>query len=168
MIFSSFEDWLSATHDNLLSDPCKRRGFLSFARAFSRVNEEDGPFSQETAETAAFLSEALNGDELMELARELRLVSDQEESPDDPILPEADFTFCERQMLCQLQALFPPVVYHHVKILTCKAKNFILARDDYEMLTAANHRALHQLAELPELHNPVYVEFDEHGGLMIA
>lgn len=70
-------------------------------------------------------------------------------------------------MVKQLYSLYPTDLIQQSSIISIGNYNFVLRKDDLDRLTDDQYAILSLISETTELHNPVYVEVDEEGKLIV-
>ena len=70
-------------------------------------------------------------------------------------------------MVKQLYSLYPTDLIQQSSIISIGNYNFVLRKDDLDRLTDDQYAILSLISETTELHNPVYVEVDKEGRLIV-
>lgn len=71
------------------------------------------------------------------------------------------------RMIEELYSLYPTDLIQQSSIISIGNYNFVLRKDDLDRLTDDQYAILSLMTETTELHNPVYVEIDDHGKLIV-
>lgn len=82
-------------------------------------------------------------------------------------LSEKDFNLADEQMLRLLEQMNPADKIIDSEIINLDNYYFVFKKNDISKLTERHLDILSTLTEKEELHNPVYVEIDERGRLLI-
>lgn len=125
----------------------------------------------ELIEKSAFLVNTLSQKELSELShkmniwnvKESRIMAGEQQVP----LEEEDFNKDDVQLICLLDSMYPLSMIKESEIIAVNDNYFVFKKDDISKLTEAHYDVLDSLTETEELMNPVYVDIDEEGRLII-
>lgn len=136
----------------------------SFRRGLSEINEE-------RAKKCAFVVGVLSENELSELthtmnlwkAKERRIMSGEYQVD----LDERDFNENDSRLISMLDAMYPIDLIDDSEIIEIDNHYFVFRKSDTRRLTEEHFDILSILTEKEQLHNPVYVEIDEGGRLII-
>ena len=82
-------------------------------------------------------------------------------------LDESDFDSGDIHLTKTLLAMYPEEMINHSYVLPVKGKNFVFSTDDARLLTEQQADTLWRVADDPELVNPVFVQIDAEGRLII-
>lgn len=82
-------------------------------------------------------------------------------------LCERDFNSDDESMIKLLDKMFPLEIIENSTVINLDKNYFVFSNTDVPKLTEEHFDALLSLTEQEELHNPVYVEVDEEGGLLV-
>ncbi len=82
-------------------------------------------------------------------------------------LEEKDFTESDSNMMRLLISMYPSSMIDNSFVMEYNNKYFVLSKDNMPRLTEQHCNTLAALSENEELHNPVYVEIDDGGCLLI-
>ena len=138
----------------------------AYANEYKNQNIND-----ELAEKSAFLVCTLSQKELSELShkmhiwnvKESRIMAGEQQVP----LEEDDFNAEDAQLIRLLDSMYPLSMIKESKIIVVNDYYFVLKKEDIPKLTEAHYDVLDSLTETEELMNPVYVDIDEEGRLIV-
>lgn len=82
-------------------------------------------------------------------------------------LEEKDFTESDTDMMVLLASMYPNSMIDNSIVIECNNKYFVLNKEDMPLLTEQHCNTLAALSENEKLHNPVYVDIDDGGCLLI-
>ena len=123
------------------------------------------------AKKSAFIVSALSEHELSELSHKLNLWNAKRNrimsGEYQVALDENDFNSDDAAMVRLLGDMYPDSLVSSSVILPVEQYNFVFAQTDIMRLKESDMDVLSSLADSAELHNPVYVEIDEDGRLVI-
>lgn len=80
---------------------------------------------------------------------------------------EADFTLHDKQYIENLLAMYPLDYINSVELFFHNNKCFVLPKGDMEKLTEQQEEVLYTLAYRDDLENPIFVEIDEDGAVLV-
>lgn len=129
------------------------------------------PINEERAEKCAFVVRVLSDNELSELthamnlwkAKEKRILSGEQQVD----LEESDFNEDDRRIICMLDKMYPIGLIKDSSVVEIDSHYFVFNKKDMPRLTERHFDILSSLAESGQLLNPVYVDIDEGGCLVI-
>lgn len=153
--------WGDYTHERCEFDNAVEREYLN---PKERINEERAKKSQ-------FIVSILSEKELSELthklnlwkAKEARIMSGEKQVD----LSEKDFSDEDDRIMRLLDEMYPISLIEDSHIIEIDNHYFIFRKHDAEQLTEQHFDTLSALADNEQLMNPVYVELDEEGRLII-
>lgn len=127
--------------------------------------------NEERAEKCAFVVRVLSENELSELthamnlwkAKEKRILSGELQVD----LDESDFNEDDRRLICALDKMYPIGLVKNSSVVEIDSHYFVFNKEDTPRLTERHFDILSSLAESGQLLNPVYVDIDEGGRLVI-
>ncbi len=127
--------------------------------------------NEERARKCAFVVGVLSENELSELthtmnlwkAKENRIMSGEYQVD----LDESDFNENDARIISMLDAMYPMELIENSEIIGIDNHYFVFRRNDAQRLSEQHFDILSSLAENEQLYNPVYVEMDEGGRLII-
>lgn len=82
-------------------------------------------------------------------------------------LYEVDFNNADVKLFITLDSIYSTDMIENSKIISLDKKNFVFSKSDSKLLTEKHFDILLSLAQNEELHNPVFVNIDEEGRLLI-
>lgn len=123
------------------------------------------------AQKTAFMVKSLTENELTDLthlfqmwkAKQERILSGEKSVP----LMETDFNEEDKKIVIQLNEMYTDDVVQNSKIVSIGDKNFVFSKEDYDKLTETHYEVLTKLSVNQELNNPVFVEMDNRGRLIV-
>ena len=127
--------------------------------------------NQDRAQKTSFMVKSLTENELTDLthmfhiwrAKEDRIMSGERNVP----LSEKDFNENDEELISQINAIYTKELVQNSIIVSVGEKNFVFSSDDYNKLTEKHHETLLGLSTNPEINNPVFVEIDKRGRLIV-
>lgn len=136
-----------------------------YGRSSDKINEE-------RAEKSAFIVNTLTENELSDLTHSMNLWNNKKDrilsGERQVTLDEEDFNQHDIDMMQKLYDMFSIDEIRNSKIISTDKHYFILNKSDYAKLTEQQMDTLFTLSNSDtELNNPVYVEIDEDGRLLI-
>lgn len=155
---------------NVWGDYTKER--LAFDRAAEECYENGkDQIKEDRAQRSSFIVRTLSEKELSELthkmnlwkAKEKRILSGEYQVE----LDEKDFDHSDKKLIKMLEKMYPMEMVSDSTVYSLNNYNFVFRKEAAERLTATHMDALFALSESEELHNPVFVELDEEGRLII-
>jgi uncharacterized phage-associated protein len=134
-------------------------------------NPSKQEINEEIAEKCAFLVQTLSQKELSELSHKMHIWKSKEPRIMNgelqvPLLEE-DFTKDDENLIQMLDLMYPISMIKESSILAINDHYFVLKKTDIPKLTEMHYDVLDTLTDTEELINPVYVEIDEEGRLVI-
>lgn len=141
------------------------------AVSMSIPQDELVKINQERAQKTSFMVKSLTENELTDLthmfhvwsAKEARIMSGERNVP----LSETDFNENDQELISQINAIYTNELVQNSTIVSVGEKNFVFSTDDYDKLTEQHHEVLRGLSTSQEIRNPVYVEIDKRGRLIV-
>lgn len=123
------------------------------------------------AKLSAFIVRVLPDKELSELTHQLNLWEKKKERIEakehNVTLNEEDFNEHDKNMMLSLSTMFPPELIENSVVHCIGDKCFVFDTEDARTLTEQDFDVLAELSAYPDLHNPVYVEKDDSGRLIV-
>lgn len=155
---------------NVWGDYTKERS--SFNEAIERAIRDNGnEMDNIRAKKCAFIVSILSERELSELSHKLNLWNAKRNrimgGEYQVSLDEADFNDEDASMIALLDKMYPISVINSLVVLPIDQYNFVLSLQDICRLKETDVDVLSALTETEELHNPIYVEIDEEGRLVV-
>lgn len=149
------------THDRIEFDFVAKEAYSSGA---IKINED-------RAALCHFIVGTLSEEELSELTHKLRLWNSHRErimrGEQQVSLCEDDFDQNDANMVNLLGCMYPLDMVRNSSIVSIDKHYFVFSNDDISRLTEQHFDVLDQLIHVEELHNPVYVEIDDEGRLLV-
>lgn len=144
----------------------------AFDRAAEKALEADeGSIDEERAKRSLFIVSILSENELSELTHQLDLWKTKEnrimQGEQQVGLEEEDFSQDDAKLVALLEAMYPNELIENTRIVPLDNHYFLFSKKDAARLTEQHYDTLGELAEKEHLHNPVYVELDEEGRLIV-
>lgn len=123
------------------------------------------------AKKCAFLVGTLTEKELSDLTHQLNLWKSKEKrimnGEYQVDLSEKDFNSDDEKMIHLLDSMYSETLINNSVIFHLDRNYFVFQKEEAQKLTEEHFDILLTLAEQENLHNPVYVEMDEEGRLLI-
>lgn len=157
-----------------------------FSSVFGDYRKERQSFDQESqksyenrkeninhirAEKCAFLVKALSEKDLSDLTRRMNIWKCKEDrimSGESQVsLSEDDFNESDKVLIQMLDCMYSIDFVRQAVVIPINNYNFVLKKEDLDKLTEEHYDILSLMTEKAELHNPVYVEVDEEGRLIV-
>ena len=178
-------DWLQTQASSFQISPLKLQAFEFLCAAFSRSDGEDTgnrtistvSASCDRAEAAAFLVQILSEAELSELLHKFDAWLERERQAcgrQSARLDSAVFSDRDLRLASELRKLYPLEMIRSSTVIQRKDSagqvvSFVIGADDASRLTAQQQLVLTEVALLEPLpvHNPLFVEIDPNGYLVI-
>ena len=144
--------------------------------AFDRAAEESfssGKITvdEDRAKKCAFVVRVLSEGELSELTHSMNLWKSKEKrilgGEYQVDLEESDFNEDDVKIISALDKMYPIELIENSSVVEIDSHYFVFHKSDMPKLTEQNFDTLSNLAESGQLVNPVYVEIDEGGTLII-
>lgn len=155
---------------NVWGDYTKERSSFNIA-AENAYHRKPSAVNTKRAEKCAFLVSAMTEKELSDLTHQMNLWKSKENrimaGEYQVDLDEADFNLEDVKLIHTLDSMYPVEMIENSKIVRLDKKYFVFSKAESERLTEEHFDILLTLAENEELHNPVFVEMDEEGRLVI-
>lgn len=141
------------------------------AKALESYNSGNSEINKRRAERANFVVSVLSERELSDLTHEFEIWKSKESQimsgQAQVELHEADFSDDDYAMTKVLEEMYPDEMIRDSKIVSVGDTFFVFSKEDAKRLTEQHLDTLSALAETADLHNPVFVEIDEMGGLCV-
>lgn len=144
--------------------------------AFNKAAEESYfsgrvAINEDRAKKSAFIVSVLSENELSELTHAMNLWKSKEErimSGEYQVdLDERDFNASDTEMILALDRMYPIELVTNAEVISIDNHYFVFKKSDAQKLTEQHFDILSGLAESEQLFNPVYVDIDEGGRLII-
>ena len=82
-------------------------------------------------------------------------------------LEESDFNSYDKELMQKLSDMYPMQLIENSKIINMDKKYFVFSKENAEKLTEEHSDTLLILSENSDIYNPVFVELDEEGRLVV-
>lgn len=120
---------------------------------------------------SSFLVAVLSEYELSELTHQMNIWKSQErfiiQGCSQVPLHESDFNESDRRMIITLGNMYPVEMIKASEVLRVGNSYFVPSKSEITRLTEEHFDVLAALSEKEELHNPVYLEIDDEGVLLV-
>ncbi len=127
--------------------------------------------NEDRARKSAFIVQTLSENELSELTHSMNLWKCKEkrilEGEHQVDLDENDFNENDTKIIDTLDKMYPIELIENSSVVHIDSHYFIFNKNDRPKLTEQHFDTLSSLAENDQLFNPIYVEIDEEGRLII-
>lgn len=155
---------------NVWGDYTKER--TAFNKAADEAYEKGkADINIERAKKCAFIVGTMTEKELSDLTHKMNLWKSKEKSIMQGVyqveLQEKDFNSEDETMMRLLDEMYPMKMIEVSTIFKLDENYFVFNKSDVPKLTEKHFDTLLTLTEQEELHNPVYVEVDEEGRLLV-
>ena len=155
---------------NVFGDYTKER--RSFEQAASECFEKfGGMINVGRAMQCAFIVSILSEQELSSLTHEMNIWKKQEkyilQGCWQVSLYEADFSEEDSQLIRTLGEMYPLEMIRASEIVRVGNFYFVMDKADFPKLTEEHLDVLSTFADKAELHNPIFLEIDSKGGLIL-
>lgn len=144
--------------------------------AFNLAAEESlasGRFqiNEDRAKKSAFVVSTLSEAELSDLTHNMNLWNAKKErilsGEYQVALEEKDFNEADFDLIRSLEEMYPIELIDNSSVISLDNHYFVFRNEDRVNLTEAHFDLLETLANTEKLHNPIYVELDEEGRLLV-
>ena len=135
-----------------------------------RKKPKNALVDDDIAEVAGFIVDSLTDVELSELTHSFnvwackkdRIMGGELQVP----LDESDFSDGDAELSRNLLSMYSPDLIRNTLIMHIGGKSFVFSKEDAAKIESEHEDILSAAAMDPSLHNPVFVCFDESGGLV--
>lgn len=135
------------------------------------LEENEVVINEDIATFCLFLVQTQTSEALSELTHELDIWKSQQDMIEwgeyQVSLHESSLSATDIEFIKSIRSAYPRSYIDAVKIIKLNHKRFVVNREDYQNLTPTHYDTLQKLDQVNELVNPVYVEIDENGGLIV-
>lgn len=142
-----------------------------FDRKAEEEYEKSSFINDERAKLSAFIVSVLPDEELSALTHQLNLWKCKEDRINSKeynvTLDEEDFSEDDKILIRSLSDMFPPDLIDRSVVYCVGEKYFVFSKKDAKTLTEQDFDVLSELSSYPDLKNPVYVEKDNSGRLLV-
>lgn len=123
------------------------------------------------AKKCAFIVSTLTEKELSDLTHQMNLWKCKEErimnGEYQVDLFEKDFNYDDEKFIRTIDSMYPSQLVENSKVVCLDKNYFVFTKTDAQHLTEEHFDILLALAENEELHNPVFVDIDDEGRLIV-
>lgn len=159
LIFSNV--WYDYTKEN---DQFKLQSQKAYQTNKESINEE-------RAKICSFIVGTMTEKELSDFthlmniwkSKEDRLMSGEKQVR----LEESDFNSYDKELMQKLSDMYPMQLIENSKIINMDKKYFVFSKENAEKLTEEHSDTLLILSKNSDIYNPVFVELDEEGRLVV-
>lgn len=155
---------------NVWGDYTKERKDFN-TKAEEKYSEDNQKINNERAEKCAFIVGSMSENELSDLTHQMNLWKAKEDrikqGERQVDLEERDFDDSDCHMMTILEQMYPISMIENSEIREIDNHYFVFSKQDVNRLTEQHFDVLSNLAENVELHNPIYVEIDKEGRLLV-
>lgn len=155
---------------NVWGDYTKERAAFN-AAAVEAYNAKKCDINIERAKKCAFVVRTMTETELSELTHKMNLWKSKEarimRGEYNVDLYEKDFNEDDESMMRMLDEMYPVSMIDDSVIIHLDKNYFVFSEMDSQKLTEEHFDTLMTLAEQEDLHNPVYVDIDAEGRLLV-
>jgi hypothetical protein len=155
---------------NVWGDYTKERAYFDDV-SVSVYNEKKDIINSVRAKKCAFIVGTMTEKELSELTHGLNLWKSKEkrimEGELQVDLEACDFNSDDEKLIRLLDNMYSEEMIDNSSIINLDKNYFVFRTNEISKLTETHFDVLLSLSEREELHNPVYVEIDEEGRLII-
>ena len=155
---------------NVWGDYTKERAAFN-AAAVEAYEAKKDDINIERAKKCAFVVNTMTETELSQLTHKMNLWKSKEprimRGEYNVDLYEKDFNEDDKTMIRLLDEMYPINMIDNFVIINLDKNYFVFSSEDSQKLTERHFDALMTLAEQENLHNPVYVDIDVEGRLLV-
>lgn len=155
---------------NVWGDYTKERALFDVAAEKSYESKKIS-IDEVRAQKSGFMTATLSERELSELTHKMNLWKSKENrimSGERQVsLSENDFNAEDVQLISLLDRMYPIAMVESSEVISMNNVYFVFNKSDIPKLTEEHFDILSVLTDKEELHNPVYVDIDEEGRLII-
>ena len=138
------------------------------AEAYRKASDT---INAERARKCAFVVDILTEKELSNFTHRMNIWKNKENrimsGEYQVVLSEDDFTEADKTMMKVLESLYPDELINNAEVIKTDKNAFIIKKTDMARFTENHMDALTSISENEDLDNPVYVEIDDNGRLLI-
>ena len=140
-------------------------------RALEAFKKNGVTINQNRAKRSSFIVSILTEPELSELTHQMNIwkvkESEIKSGKRQVSLHSSDFNDHDKHLAKTLEMMYPDELIENSKVLSVSGYNFVFSKEDFSKLQEKDEDTLAMLAEKGDLHNPVFVEKDVDGRLLI-
>lgn len=127
--------------------------------------------NENRAKKSSFFVKIMTEEELSDFTHQLNIWRAEEQrivkGEKQVELKEENFGSEDEKLMREIDAMFPLELIDNSEVLTIEGKNFVLSNSDFRNITEGQQHVLETLAKKEELHNPVFVEIEDDGRLLV-
>ncbi|GAA5414334.1 hypothetical protein [Ureaplasma ceti] len=169
--FNNLRGWeRGPVFSNVWGDYTKEKiEFLMMSKACYENNFQH--IKEDIAQKCGFIVSSLTEQELSNITHEMNIWKAQyyriHNGERNVTLCELDFNQNDEQIIRSLDEMYPIEMINNSEIINLKEKYFIISKSNITKLKSKHFNVLTRLSECEELNNPVFVDIDEEGRLLI-
>lgn len=153
--------WGDYTHERDLFDAVAEQEYASTHESINELR----------AKRSSFIVDTLSEEELSDLTHKMNLWKAKEsrimQGERQVELSESDFNENDIGLICTLSDMYPETLIENSSVIEVDNHYFVFSKADAAKLTEWHFDTLSMLAEQEELSNPVFVELDGEGRLIV-
>lgn len=134
-------------------------------------NHKKADINETRAKKCAFVVSTLSEKELSDFTHKMNIWKSKEKrimsGEYQVVLSENDFNQEDKELISLLDSMYPIEMINSSRIISVDNHYFIFNKENISKLTEEHFDTLSILAENEELYNPIYVDIDEEGRLLI-
>lgn len=139
--------------------------------ALDAYNKNQVAINQKRAKRSSFIVSILTEPELSALTHQMNIWKVKEDAIKSGAkhiaLYSSDFNDHDKHLAKTLEMMYPDELIENSKVLSVNGYYFVFSKEDFSKLQEKDEDILATLAENEDLHNPVFVERDADGRLLI-
>lgn len=155
---------------NVWGDYTKERTSFNI-EAQNAYNKNIESINVKRAEKCAFIVGTMTEEELSDLTHQMNLWKSKEKrimSGEYQVnLDESDFNNNDEKLINTLDMMYPADMVENSEVIKLDKNYFVFSKSDSKLLTEKHFDILLTLAVNEDLHNPVFVDIDKEGRLLI-
>ena len=139
--------------------------------AQSAYNTDPQSINKKRAEKCAFIVSTMTEKELSDFTHQMNIWKSKENrimSGEYQVdLDESDFNSDDMQLIQTLDAMYPTEMVENSTVIKLDEKYFVFSKSDARCLTERHFDTLLTIVENEELYNPIFVNMDNEGRLIV-
>ena len=152
-------------------DYTKERYYFDI-KATEQYKDNIEKINNDRAKLCAFVVQVLSDTELSDFTHNMNLWKSKQEKiaqgEKQVSLNIEDFNSNDEKMIKLLKDMYPVSLIDNSVVVELNNFSFVFNKEDYKKFTPEHLDSLYAVTQIDkDLHNPVYVEIDEQGGLLI-
>ena len=191
----SLSGWLKENDNVSYNTSLKLQKFLFFYEVLTKIAGEQAEFNylkgykngpvfsnvwgdytkesinEERAKICSFIVGTMTEKELSDFTHLMNIWKSKEDrimSGEKQVrLEESDFNSYDKELMQKLSDMYPMQLIENSKIINMDKKYFVFSKENAEKLTEEHSDTLLILSENSDIYNPVFVELDEEGRLVV-